>query len=1102
VHAAPNDAQAGAAATTGEDHDATFESAFARGERLRGEWREDAARAAVKEYERARAEARAAGDVRAEAAALSRTGDIHYTLSEYARALDAYKEALALERAAKDTSGEAKTLNDIGYVYIYLGETPKAGDFCQRARRLGRSVGDRRVEAQALNNLGEVYYFSSEIPKALDYFTRALALWQETGDTRGQAQALNNLGDAHYDLREMPKALEFYERALALWKQNGDRQGEALSLTALGGAHSYLGDKQRALVLHKDSVELFRRMGDRSGEAVALNGLGYVYDHLGQHQHAVDCYDRAVKLFHAVGNRDYESIALVLLGRAYQSLEKASEALECYRQVLSFNPALNYRLAKAYALNSSGMVYSSLGDKQRARDFYNQALPLYRTLEDKMGEASTLNNLGSIYDSLDDKQRARVSFDAALALSRQVEDRTGEASALYNIARVERDVGNLREARAQIEDAIELIERQRAGVSSEGLRASYFASVHQHYELYIDVLMRMHDERPSEGLNVAALDASERARARSLLELLSEARARIRRNIDPKLLERERELRGALAARAERQMKLLSGKHTDEEAAALAQEIRNLTAQYDLLEAQSRERSPRYAALTRPVPLSLAEIRRQVLDERTLMLEYSLGDERSYLWAVTRDSVESYELPRRAEIERAARRLYELLLAHQPVAGESLPERQARQSRASADYWPQAAALGQMLLGPLAARLENKRLLIVADGALQYVPFHALTVPETNAQQETNARQETNTQQQETNAPPQASAQDDGTAARGDKVESEPLMLRHEIVYLPSASALAALRQETARRPPAPKAVAVVADPVFEYEDARLVAARAKQTKNARERESQTPELQTVSGERDAPAGEDDLRLARLFASQDEAEAIMSFAPAGASLRAVGFDASRARATDPSLADYRIVHFATHGIIDSLHPELSGLVLSRFDERGQAQDGFLRLPDIYSLNLSADLVVLSACNTGLGKEIRGEGLVGLTRGFMYAGAPRVMASLWKVDDEATAALMKQFYRRMLGEGMTPAAALREAQIAMWRQKRWRSPYYWAAFVLQGEYEGAINIPGETPRFAGRQAAMGSAVALTLTLLGGSIYTVRRKKRRRTTRAAL
>ena len=191
--------------------------------------------------------------------------------------------------------------------------------------------------------------------------------------------------------------------------------------------------------------------------------------------------------------------------------------------------------------------------------------------------------------------------------------------------------------------------------------------------------------------------------------------------------------------------------------------------------------------------------------------------------------------------------------------------------------------------------------------------------------------------------------------------------------------------------------------------------------------------------------------LARLPFSREEAASIAALARPKDMLSATDFAANRSAALGAALADYRVVHFATHGLIDSERPELSGLVLSLVTDRGAPQDGFLRLHDIFNMRLNADLVVLSACQTALGKEIRGEGLVGLTRAFMYAGAPRVVASLWQVSDLATAELMKRFYPGMLQRHLPAAAALRAAQLDMSADPRWAPPYFWAGFVLQGDW---------------------------------------------------
>jgi CHAT domain-containing protein len=507
------------------------------------------------------------------------------------------------------------------------------------------------------------------------------------------------------------------------------------------------------------------------------------------------------------------------------------------------------------------------------------------------------------------------------------------------------------------------------------------------------------------------------------LDMLAEAHADIHRGADLKLLDQERRLEQRLRARSEYQVQLLTSPHTPQQAEAVARELQTLTAEYDETEAQIRAASPHYAALTQPVPLDLEQIQDQVLDSDTLLLEYALGEDRSYLWAVTSATLTSFVLPGRAKIDRAARRVYDLLTAQNShPKGEGELQREARIAGVRAEYPAATARLSEMVLGPAASLLGHKRLLIVSDGALQYVPFAVLPMP----------------RQEKAGGP------------------SQPLVVESEIVSAPSASTLAVLRRDLSGRQPARKAVAVLADPVFDEQDPRVTARR------------QVSQVRHVGGmtshNRDLPmdlkrswtevgSTEGGLKIPRLPFSRREAEAIIAAAPPGDRLEAVDFQASRITATSAELAQYRIVHFATHGVLDSRTPALSGIILSLVDQQGRPQDGFLRLWDIYNLHLPADLVVLSACQTALGKEVKGEGVVGLIRGFMYAGAPRVIASLWQVDDVATAELMSQFYQGILKENLSPAAALRAAQVHMWRQKRWHAdPYFWGAFQLQGEWK--------------------------------------------------
>ena len=579
---------------------------------------------------------------------------------------------------------------------------------------------------------------------------------------------------------------------------------------------------------------------------------------------------------------------------------------------------------------------------------------------------------------------------------------------LYGVAYAQNKIGDTVQARTQIQAALEIVEATRTKVAGQELRTSFLASNQGLYELYIGLLMQMHRNQPSGGHDAAALEANERARARSLLEILIEAHADIRQGVDPALLEKERTLQQQLSVNSERFTRLLAGKHTIEQETAAKKDVDARLADYQEVERQIRTKSPRYGALTQPQPLSLREIQQQLLDNDTMLLEYALGEDRSYLWAVTRTSITSCELPKRTEIEAVAGRVYELLVAK---ADELYPEA--------------LATLSQMLLKPVADQLGRKRLIIVSQGTLQYVPFGALPAPLVRGR------------------------------VRGDragKTGDQALIVNHEVINLPSASVLAVLRRELGTRKSAPKTVAVLADPVFDKDDQRIKSKiKSQQVDGQGEIKEQAVKTALASAVERSSKESGLTSFDRLPLSRREAELITALAPNGQPFKALDFLASRATAASPELDQYQIVHFATHSLLNNQHPELSGIVLSLVDEQGQPQDGFLRLYEIFNLKLSADLVVLSACQTALGKEIKGEGLVGLTRGFMYAGVPRVVASLWKVSDKATAELMKRFYQKMLRDGLRPAAALRAAQVSMLKEKQWSAPYYWAGFVLQGEW---------------------------------------------------
>ncbi|MEP0776317.1 tetratricopeptide repeat protein [Microcoleus sp. ZQ-A2] len=1070
---------------------------------------------ALEFYDQALPLRRAVGDRGGEATTLANIGLVYDSLGEKQKALEYYNQALPLFRAVGDRGGEATTLNNIGSVYDSLGEMQKALEFYDQALPLRRAVGDRGGEATTLANIGLVYDSLGEMQKALEYYNQALPLLRAVGDRGGEATTLNNIGSVYNSLGEKQKALEFYNQALPLLRAVGDRGGEAATLNNIGSVYDSLGEMQKALEYYNQALPLRRAVGDRGGEATTLANIGLVYDSLGEMQKALEYYNQALPLRRAVGDRGGEAVTLNNIGSVYNSLGEKQKALEFYNQALPLLRAVGDRGVEATTLNNVGGVFDSLGEPQKALEFYNQALLLSRAVGDRGGEAVTLTNIGSVYDDLGEKQKALEFYNQALPLLRAVGDRGGEATTLYNVAFLQRSQGNLKQALTLMENSITIFEDLRTKIGSQELRASYFATVQGYYEFYIDLLMQLHQQNPSQGYDALALHASERARARSLLELLTEANANIRQGVDPKLLEQERTLQQQLNALERRRHELSSSQYTQQQLDEIKQQSQSLLTQLDQLEAQIRVTSPRYAALKYPEPLNLQQIQQQVLDDDTLLLEYSLGKDRSYLWAVSKTSITSYVLPKRSEIEAAAQTFRQSLTPNSAANLETgLP-------------------LTQMLLAPVANQLGNKRLLIVGDGALQSVPFAALPIPGNikmsvshSSHRDINdsegfsfllsPRPEINDTVGELRKghtplkinvdvgakhsgdqfcystkifvsecfalPPSSQGEafvkiNPGLVAKSGHecfapTEScmrgitpnqfanniiprrvadtnasnsyTPLLVQNEIITLPSASTVAIQRRQLHNRPTAAKKLAVVADPIFALNDPRFSTTS-----------QQTPETPTNSAlnraTRNLGLGDSAKVLDRLQYTGTEAKKILALVPEKQRLQALDFNASRTTATDPNLAQYQIIHLATHGLLDPINPELSGIVLSLYDQQGKSQDGFLRLHDIFNLNLPAELVVLSACETGLGKDVKGEGLVGLTRGFMYAGSRRVVVSLWSVNDVATSEVMAKFYQKMLQEGQNPVSALRSAQLEMWKSQQWQSPYYWAAFTVQGDW---------------------------------------------------
>ncbi|MDX2241665.1 MAG: tetratricopeptide repeat protein [Leptolyngbyaceae cyanobacterium bins.302] len=994
------------------------------------------------------------GDEENKATTFYNMGRAYEDFYEREKALNQFNQALTLYQKLKNYGGIARTFNSIGRIHYKLNNHQKALEFFEQALPIYKKLDIQEEVAEVLKNIGFVYNSINKQQQALSSFKEALLIQQKVGNKKGQADCFHGIGLTYNSIGDRQKALGAYSQALVLKSEIEDREGKATTLQSMALIYDTVGNKSEALKLLYQSLaiaESIQGLSRLEKKAKAFSSIGLVYRTLNEWNKSLDNLNQALHHQQELGLRKDQSYTLNLIASVHYDMGEWDKALEHHKKALILSRLTIDQYAEAQSLFNMGTVYQATNNLDKAIELYDQSLIIRRKIGDQQGEAAILVSFGWIYLSQKKPEKAIDAFERSLKLNQAVSyqngksenlvsigyvyylqqkyhhanklyqqaldikrtlgDRDGEAQILFAVALAEQSQGNLYVALDRVDSAINFVENLRGKIHSKDSKIAYFATVQSYYQLKINLLMQLHQQQPQKGYDIQAMETSERARARSLNELLTESRADIRKGVRKDLLEEEENLQWKLIA-AEKQLIQLSGNpNTQAQAVKVQQELKELYQQQSQLKDKIRRESPEYAKLKYPEPLKLQDIQKH-LDQDTLLLQYSLGEERSYLWVVSKTGMTSYTLPGRKVIEQAAQRFREIL-EDPGVKLLSVTRENAQGNTVAAA----ANELSQLILKPATAQLGNKRLVVVADGALHHVPFAALSHPNLSGKSYT------------------------------------PLIVTNEIVNLPSASTIAILRDTILKRTkPARKTLALLADPVFSKDDDDRVLPAPNQTALTRTPLTSvaSPISLTQAAFTRMTRNAERSGWKRLEHTETEGKAILAKVPDSEENAVFGFDANYRWMTSPALKQYRYIHLATHGFFDEKNPELSGLLLSMVNRQGQPQDrGFLRIGDLFNLDFAADLVVLSACQTGLGENIRGEGIVGMTRGLMYAGTPRVVTSLWNVDDEATAMLMEQFYTAMLKQGKPPAAALRASQLAMWQQGK--NPYLWAAFTLQGEW---------------------------------------------------
>lgn len=942
------------------------------------------------------------GQFAAAARALNSAGRLRLLLSEPKETLATHLRALTLLEIEPSVEVEADNLNGLGAAQIYLLDLTGAEESVRRALELSESSGYLRGKAEAYFYLAERRNHVDHA-QALKTAQDSLSLWQSLGDLRWIARAQALTGRCFMAQNLLTDAGRHYEEALRIWRELKDENEQAGALIMLGFIEHRRGEWQTSISLLAQAESFLDETTEphRSGQVAA--GLAEAFNENGLPEIGLTHFKRALEFYRRAQSPYSISYALWGIGSTQHLLGNDSDALQNLAQALEGIERDGPLAALIYEY--TGRIRSAKGEQEEALRSLREALAVYERAGNPREAARARALIGQAQYVRGERVEARRNLKRALEVFVALSDKVNEAAVQHALGRIELKEGNYRAAEVSLRRAIEATEEVRRAPTGRDLTAAFSSSVQNRYESYVECLMRLHRDNPEEGFDARAFEASELARARSLSELLRDDVFGVVPGIDADLAAREKFLRQLLREKENEKIDLLSKDYRKDELEALQSKLTSLDAELVELEETIKERHPSYEQITRPAAWNVRRIQEEVVaDEQTALLEYSLGSERSYLWVVTREEFKSFELPSRARINEAARSFYEAISVT-PKAGPD--ERLDSAGR----------ELSRMILSPAAQELGKARLIVVADGVLNYIPFQTLPMP--------------------------------------SSPESEPLVAGNEIANAPSASILGQLREARAGRQAPTKVLAAFGDPVFESNYAERKDEKAE-TYIAKARHEEGARLQTALRDIELKGDSSDVAINPLFYARRELANLKELTGDGEAFVAEGFNATRERLQMTDLNGYAILHFATHGLLDPVRPENSGLILSTVTREGESQEGFVGLEEIYSLRAGVDLVVLSACRTGLGKDVRGEGLIGLTRGFMYAGASSVVSSLWKVDDEATAELMKRFYANMLLKEMTPAAALRDAQNSVRRETQWSSPFYWAAFTLQGEYRNTIK----------------------------------------------
>jgi tetratricopeptide (TPR) repeat protein len=969
-------------------------------------------------------------------------GLVYRNLGQFEKALVHYQQVLALDRELKDTRSEGSTLGALALIHWRLGQYDQAVEYYQQALAIHRELKNRQAEGSNLSNLGMVYWNLSQYGKALEYYQQALSIHRDLKNRQAEGITLGNMGMVFNFLGHYDQALGYCQQALAISRELKDRQTEGANLTTLGIVHDNLAQYDEAQAYYQQALTIYRETRDRRGEAANLGNLGMVSENLGQYDQTLEYYHQALALQRDIREHWGEGNTLGNLGRIWKDLGQDNKALEYFQQALAIQRQIKDRRGEGASLGNLGIIYVNLGQYDRALEYFQQALAIDREVKDRRGEGHALGNLGLVYGRLGQHDRALKYHQETLAIRREIKDRLGEGSALGSLARIYGDLGQLDKAleaskeslkisqevgapdslwRAQrglgavevkiekygaaikhYRQAIDTIEGLRGGLRSKEVKISFMQDKLFMYDELIELLRSLHEKDPTKGYDREALEIFERKQGRLFLEEMGQSGARTFTGLPEQMRNQETALEQRLDKLQADLVKEWSQPQPDpQRLRSLENELQQARAAFQALKSELQTTYPDYYALKYPQPTKLAELQAKVLNPGEVMLVYGVMKDMTCLWVIGKEVCRLHTLPIGGKgLGRKIAAFRQRVLEH-GEAGRGVASQQEKTEKTKNTL---SQELYNLLI-PAQARpplSPGSSLYIIPTGPLYSLPFEALEA-------------------QASGQPPRYLVED------------------YAIVYLSSASLLKTLREARARKQAQPPY------PLLAFANPRYGKGSYGQAEDKSVRSLQTRAYLEIMGGGfpELPETEDEVREIKDLLQAPEQSNPLQLKEAAS--RSTVFSLNQSA----KLPDYRYLVFACHGILPG---EVDRVVQPALVLSHPEQDGYLTMGDVFGLKLNAQLVSLSACNTGRGAEVKGEGVIGLTRAFMYAGTPAVSVTLWSIESQSAKELNVGMYR-YLCQNHGRSASLREIKLSMLRGEKgdeYRHPFFWAPLVIFGD----------------------------------------------------